>query len=257
MFRKRQRQMDNTAAASINLPRPVSSPTIHNHAPSEAARIFAWALVVFIGLVVAWFFVLYLISEMGYRNPVRVMGWVLAGVSSLLFATIVIDRTITKFYKMNREYAVQLEELRLEQSRHLALTTGAPALPSKRLTAEQIRLFENLALVMQRAYQDLADSKGAGYQGGSDKRPWSKRSVLAMEPPRHGKMPDSKATEIREWLAANEVIIGPSQSDQINTELYPTWADFRALLEEKFNMPVKVYKGPSSPTDSRYVPIDV
>jgi hypothetical protein len=249
--------MDNTAAASINLPRPVSSPTIHNHAPSEAGRIFAWAVVYLIAALIGWFFLLYLLREMGARNPVESIGWFLFGAAGLLIVSIAVDKVATKHAALKREFLLQLEEIRLEQSRNLALTAGAPALPSKRLTAEQIRLFENLALVMQKAYQDLADSKGAGYQGGSDKRPWSKRSVLAMEPPRHGKMPDSKATEIREWLAANEVIIGPSQSDQINTELYPTWADFRALLEEKFNMPVKVYKGPSSPTDSRYVPIDV
>lgn len=251
MFKKKQVQ--NTAAIPTGIPRPAPAQTVHNHAPSEAGRILAQWFVYLVLAVIGWFFIRYLVSQMGYRNPDEALGWFLFGGIALLIVTWAIDRTFIKYRKMSLDYQVVIEEIRAEAARSKALTAGSPAPTNGRLTGEQKRLYENLALVMQKAYQDLVDSQGVGYQGGGDKRPWSKRAVLAMEPPRHGKMPESQATKIREWLVEHKVIVGDPQNDQINTEAYPAFEDFLALLHEKFNMPVVVHKAFPSSTGDGYL----
>jgi hypothetical protein len=259
MFKKRQIRNENTAALPIDLPRPAPAQTVHNYAPSEAGRIFAKWIVWALSAGLSWLFLRYLIVEgLQYRNPERFIAYFLFGGAGLLILSYAADRTFTKWRQMEWNYRLQLAEIQAETARSLSLTAGAPALPAERLTGEQKRLFENLALVMRQAYQDYAE-KG-NYQGGGDKRPWSKRSILAMTPPRYGKMPDSKTGDIRAWLVSHQVIVGEAQSDQINTELYPAWADFMALLEEEFNMPVRVGMGGGpSPTSliGRYTNIDI
>jgi hypothetical protein len=251
--RPKKERVENVAAAA-NLPKPPQHQTVINHAPSEVGKIFAKWIVCVLSAIILWYFLLYLVEEMGYRDPVRVMGWVLVGTAGLIILTAAIYFGGTRLLLIIRDTVIQVVEInanaRVESARHNALTAGAPALPAKRLTAEQMRFFENLALVMQQAYQDLADSKGVGYQGGSDKRPWSKRSVLAMDPPRYGKMPDSKAADIRTWLAEHGVIIGNPQNDQINTELYPTFADFQTLLKEEFDMSIVVRTNKALPSST-------
>jgi hypothetical protein len=112
---------------------------------------------------------------------------------------------------------------------------------------------------MRQAYQDIADEV-APYRGGNVQRPWSRNAVIAMPPPPyHGKMPQGHAIRVREWLEKHQVIVGESQADQVNVELYPNWESFRALLEDKFNMPIVVQsqKALPYPTDRGYVPIDI
>lgn len=253
IFGHPKRKKVENAAAAAGLPLLPQHQTVIHHAPSEAGKIFAKWLVGFLTAVITWYFLLYLIEEMDYRDPVRVIGNALFGLIVLAILTAAVYFAGTRLLLIIRDTVVQVAEInanaRVEAARSRALTAGAPTPSGGRLTGEQKRLYENLALVMQKGYQDLADSKGAGYQGGSDRRPWSKRAVLAMDPPRYGKMPDSKATDIREWLAGHNVIVGDPQSDQINTALYPAFADFLALLQEEFNLPVVVrtQKAPPSP----------
>jgi hypothetical protein len=236
MFKNRKRQMDNTAAASINLPRPASSPTIHNHAPSEAGKIFAWALVVFIGLVVAWFFILYLISEMGYRNPVRVMGWVLVGVSSLILVTVAVDRTITKMYGMKREYDLRLEEIRADRDRSLALTAAQPRPGESRLTGEDSKFAALLSIVMSEAYRHLDE---AGQYAKSDVKPWSRTPNQGRQIPGFKDVVTFKmAGDVRQWLTQEGVI----KRDEVNLERYPSFAHFEKLLEAEFYTPIQVNK---------------
>lgn len=259
MFKKRQRQMNNAATAAMPMqpPRPSPERVVYTQPARPYAAIIITLFVCAVALgPVVWVFGVFLLDQAGFKKPERAMAEILI---LLVFALPVLGYfTWLASGLLNRWFA-HSEEMRrmdLEAMRYTTITAGAPALPNGRLTGEQKRLFENLALVMEQAYRDYADSDEAGYVGNTQ-RPWSKRSVLAMDPPRYGKMPDSKATDIRKWLVEHNVIVGEPGFDQINAELYPDWAAFRALLEEEFNLPVVVQKALPSPTAGGYVPIDI
>lgn len=258
MFKNRKRQMGNAAAAAMPMQnaRPSERVVYTQPARPYASIIFAlFACLVMLGPVI-WFFGVFLLGQADYKEPERAMAegllLIMVGLPVLAYLTWLISGVLGKVLA----HKEAMRQMDLEAMRYTTLAVGAPTQAAGRLTGEQKRLYENLALVMEQAYRDWVDSDETGYQGGSDTRPWSKRSVLAMEPPRYGRMPDSKATDIRKWLAQHEVIVGDPQNDQINIKKYPTLADFQALLNDKFNMPVVVQKALPSPAGSGYVPID-
>lgn len=258
MFKKRQRQMGNAAAAAMPMPaRPSPERVIYTQPARPYASIIFTLFVCAVALgPVVWVFGVFLLGQAGFKKPERAMAEILLlivlGLPVLAYVSWLVSGVLNKVLA----HKETMRQMDLDAMRYTSIATGAPALSAGRLTGEQKRLYENLALVMEQAYRDYADSGEIGYQGGSDKRPWSKRSVLAMKPPRYGKMPDSKADTIRKWLAERQVIIGDPQNDQINIEEYPTLSDFMALLQNEFNLPV-VIKALPYPTDRGYVPIDI
>lgn len=259
MWKKKRVKPENTAAAVPGIPRPQPQ-MVHNHGPNWTGLAVVGFICLIILLYIIWHFLLYVVEETtGARNPVKAVGEGGAWLIGALIAAWVISKIIKIVIDWDLERNRIKAHADIESTRNIALTAGAPTPVSSRLTGEQKRLCENLALVMRKAYQDLADSQEVGYQGGSDMRPWSKRAVLAMDPPRYGKMPDSKATDIRRWLAERGVIVGDPQNDQVNTALYPTFADFQALLHGEFELPVvmRTRKALPSPASSGYMVMDI
>jgi hypothetical protein len=240
MFKKRQRQMDNTAAASVNLPRPVSSPTIHNHAPSEAARIFAWAVVYLIGALIGWFFLLYLLREMGARNPVEAIGWFLFGSAGLLIVSIAVDKVATKHAALKREFLLQLEEIRADRDRSLALTASQPLPNESRLTEEDSKFAALLRTVMAEAYKHL-DEKGQ--YGAKEAKPWVRRANAGKMIPGFDKpVTELMAGQVGHWLKSKGVIDVNGIINIDEKRGYPTLAHFVALLESEFYVPIQVNK---------------
>ena len=256
MFKNRKRQMNNAAAPAMPMqPARPAERVIYTQPARPYAAIIATLFLCAVALgPVVWVFGVFLLGQAGFKKPERAMAEILLlivlGLPVLAYLSWLVSGVLNKVLA----HKETMRQMDLEAMRYTSITAGAPALPAGRLTGEQKRLFENLALVMDQAYRDYADSDEMGYTG-SAQRPWSKRAVLAMEPPRHGRMPDSKATDIRKWLAERNVIVGMAGFDQINAADFPTWADFRALLEEEFNLPVVVGKALPSPTGG-YVPIE-
>lgn len=242
-------------SAALAIPE-VGNTNIHNHGTAWPAII---ATSVFCGvalLPVGWGVLYFLLDRAGFKNPEQALASgiliLVVGLPVLYYGSYLLERIPRMIIRERGEIKLRLAEIEAEKARATSLTAAAPALPNERLTEEEKKLFENLAIVMEQAYRDLVE-KRAPYKGGNVPRPWSKASVLSLNPPRHGRMSFMKATTVREWLVAHQVIEGDHQKDQINTEKFPALADFRALLHNEFNMSVVV----QSPTGNGYAPIDI
>lgn len=261
MLGRRKRKMDNTATTTMPMgPRPPTPERVVYTQPSRPYVGIIFTLFVCIVALgpIAWIFGVFVLGQAGFKKPERAMAELLLLVTVALPLLAYVTWLVSGILNKVLSYKERMKMMDLEAMRYTNFTAGSPALPNGRLTGEQKRLFENLALVMEQAYRDYADSGEMGYSGNTQ-RPWSKRSVLSMDPPRYGRMPDSKATDIRKWLVEHGVLIGEPGFDQINTDLFLAWSDFRALLEEEFNLPVVVQtqKALPSPTNQGYVPIDI
>jgi hypothetical protein len=239
---------------AMDPPRPQTQ-IVHNHSTPWGSIILVGFLCFLLFLPVLWMIGVFILSQAGVRQPARALAngiiYLAFGLPLLALVSWIVSNAVPKILDCYFAHQERMKELDAEQVATRALTAGAPALPNERLTEEDKRLFENLAMVMEQAYRDYATH--GSYRNGNVQRPWSKAAVLALDPPRHGRMPERKATQIREWLAEKRVIIGEPQQDQINHLKYPTWSDFRALLEDEFNMPVVV--APPSYDSSGYVHI--
>lgn len=231
----KRRQLKNQAAA-IDMPRPVSSPTIHNHAPSEAGKILAqWFVYLILG-VIGWFLLLYLLREMGAKNPVEALGWFVFGSAGLLVVSIAVDKVVTKHAKMKREFLLQLEEIRADRDRSLALTASQPLPNESRLTEEDSKFAALLRIVMAEAYKHLDE---VGQYTKADVKPWSRTPNQGRQIPGFkDTVTFDMAGKVRAWLTQEGVI----RRDEINQERYPTFAHFESLLEERYYTPIRVNK---------------
>jgi hypothetical protein len=254
-----KRKLNNTSVAMMPAPPSPQGPQLVSGPP--------WVGIIIVGFLcfvalapLTWWAGVFLFEQAGFRQPERALAelLIMAGIILPILAVVALiaERILARIH-VHQQAMAQID---LEAKRLTTLAAGAPALPDGRLTEEQKRLFEHLAVVMRQAYQDIAD-KVAPYPNGNVQRPWSRNAVIDMPPlPRHGKMPERQAIKVREWLEFHNVIVGDLQSDQVNEALYPTWEDFRALLEEKFNMTIRLTLTPGhSPTGliGRYDDIDV
>lgn len=234
----KKKQMNNAAAGMMPPPSPVGPQVVYTRQPHPGGLFLIRFLCAVALAPLAWWGGVFVFEQAGFKKPEQALAELLILVLIVLPLLVGVAWGVSKLLDQIHAHRQAMAQIELEARRYSSLTAGAPALPDGRLTDEEKRLFENLCVVMEQAYRDLAQS---GPYGSNDKRPWSKRSVLSMPaPPRHGRMPDNQATKIREWLVEYGVVIGDPQSDQINTLVYPTWQDFRALVEEQFNMAVKV-----------------
>lgn len=246
-------------SAAVAIPE-VGSTNIHNHSTAWPAIIATGFVCGVVLLPISWYVGVFLLDRAGFKEPERGLasGILIAGIAlpALYLGSWILERIPRVIIREWGAIKLSLAEIEAERERSRSLTAGAPALPNERLTDEEKKLFENLAIVMEQAYRDLVE-KRAPYKGGNIPRPWSKASVLSLQPPRYGRMSFMKATTVREWLVEHQVIIGDHQKDQINIDKFPTWADFQALLHNEFNMPV-VVNAPQSPSlIGRYVDIDI
>lgn len=233
---KRKQKMENGAA--LSLPRPVSSPTIHNHAPSEAGRIFAWAIVYFVGGIIGWFFLLYLVEEMGYRNPVRVIAYWLFGSVGLIVLSIAVYNGVTRILIKYWDYQLQVEEIRAETARSLSLMAAQPRPGESRLTDEDSKFAALLRIVMDEAYRHIYRNPNEVNQyTKGDTKPWSRTPNHKRQIPGFSEgVSFEMAGKVREWLTKEGVI----RRDEVNLERYPTFKHFESLLEEKFYIPIQV-----------------
>lgn len=250
---RKQQESSTVLAEKIPVPmaRPAGPNIVHHHGISWASIILIAFFCLIITFPLLWLAGIFLLDRAGIRDPEQTLAEsiiiLVIGLPVLLLLAWAGSQVLERYFR-HREVMKQLE---IEQASVRALTAGAPALADGRLTDEDKRLFENLAVVMEMAYNDL---KRGPYKGGNTRRPWSKASVLSLDPPRYGRMPYSKAALVREWLAQHQVITGEPQDDQVNTTRFPTWADFRAMLENEFNMPVVA--APASGGSNGYVHLD-
>ncbi|MGH7273994.1 MAG: hypothetical protein ACREIQ_06050 [Nitrospiria bacterium] len=253
------RSKKSQAAVVVNPAPPPEPRIVHNHGINWGLVILTGFACLVVALLLLWWIGVFLLTQAGVRNPERTLASAIItlaiGLPVLWLAAWLISGAVVTFLDRFYGHRETMRRLDLESLRYRALTAGNPAPGNYRLTDDQKRLFETLCIVMERAYRDYARS--GFYRNGNVSRPWSKQAIVTMPPPpRHGPLPYSQVTKIREWLAHRNIIIGAAQSDQINIMKFPTWEDFRALIEDEFNLPVVVGRALPYPGHSGYEPIE-
>lgn len=241
MFKKRNIKQQNTAI--LDTPRPVASPTIHNHAPSEAGKIFAWAIVYLIGGVIGWYFLLHLIESLGYKNPVRVMAYFLFGSAGLIILSIAFYNAVTRILKEYFAYQLQVEEIRAETARSLSLMAAQPRPGESRLTEEDSKFAALLRVVMDEAYRHIYRNPNEISQySRNEAKPWTRRAntgrvISGFSEP----VTEAMASRVAPWLSEKGVI-DKSGAVDISDRGYPSFAHFEALLEREYYTPIQVQK---------------
>lgn len=236
MFKTKRAKAENVAAAVPGVPRPQPQTVIHQ-APSEVGKIFAWAVVIVVSVPLAWYFVVYLVEEMGYRQPERTAAFTLAGLGGLLL----VSRLLTPFFSAGRDLIIQIAEIRESAKVEIArLSVQAAAQPrpgESRLTEEDSLFCALLRVVMDEAYRHIYRDKDKVQQyTKSDTKPWSREPNNGRTIPGVGEVSFKMAGKVREWLTQEGVI----RKDEVNLERFPTFAHFEQLLEEKYYTPVQV-----------------
>lgn len=240
MFKTKQRKAENTAAAVPGIPRPPQ--TIINNQASEAAVILAKGFLALILAPALWWFLLYVVREMGSRNPVRDVGYTFFGFLALLAIAYAIHLSGTHFFRLWTNYNLAALEIKAEMARHHALTAAQPRPGESRLTEEDRKFCALLRIVMEEGYRHL---EAVGQYAKSDVKPWSRTpNQKRVIPGFKGEVSFAMAGSVRGWLG-NEGVI--NSRDEINTKRFPTFAHFEALLEERYYTPIKVQKA-LSPT---------
>jgi hypothetical protein len=237
MFKPKRAKAENVAAGVAGIPRPVQPQTIHNHAPSEVGRIFAWATVYGVGGVIGWQFLLYLVAEMGYKKPVATLGWILFGLASLLAVSFVANH----FILIIRDAVIQVTEIReaarVEEARYKSLAAAQPLPGESRLTEEDSRFAALLRVVMQEAYAHLHE---VGQYAHNEAKPWARRANSGRTIPGFKEpVTEAMASRVSTWLLDKAVI---DKKGNINDRGYPSFAHFVTLLEEEFYTPIQVQK---------------
>jgi hypothetical protein len=235
MFGRKRKQLENQAAV-IDLPRPSS--TIHNHAPSEAGKILAQWFVYLVLAVIGWFFLLYLVEEMGYRNPVRVMAYFLFGSAGLIILSIAFYNAVTRTLGRYWDFQLQLEEIKADRDRSLALTASQPLPNESRLTKEDAKFAALLRIAMAEAYKHLDE---VGQYGPKEAKPWSRRACKGvMVPGFSDPVTEDMASRVSTWLISKGVIDKNGTINDDRERGYPTLAHFVALLESEFYVSIQV-----------------
>lgn len=248
MFKPKRVEAKNAAAIPAGIPRSQPQTVIHN-APSDAAKIFAWAVVILVSVPIAWYFLVYLFEAMEYRKPEREAAFSLVGLAVLLILTRFFGDVAERLYRARAEYNLAALEIttaaRVEEARLLTLHASQPRPGESRLTEEDSLFCALLRVVMGEAYQHIYREPGQVQQyTKSDVKPWSRESNNGREIPGIGEVSFKMAGKVRDWLTKKGVI----RKDEVNLERYRTMAHFEKLLEDRFYTPIQVNGKPLSPT---------
>lgn len=235
-------QAENAAAIPAAIPQ---TQTVINHAPSEAGKVLARGLTGLIVFFTGWQFAVYLVGEMGYRQPVRVLGWGLFGLAGLAALVAMVHFGGTHFFLLYANYQLRAKEIDAETARSFALTAAQPRPGESRLTAEDSKFCALLRIVMDEAYRHVYREKDKVLQyTKGETKPWSRTPNQGRQIPGiEGEVSFDMAGNVRRWLTQEGVI----RKDEINLERFPTFAHFEKILEARFYTPVQVNGRPLSP----------
>lgn len=240
MFKPKQAKAKNAAAIPVGIPRPQPQTVIHN-APSDAAKIFAWAVVILVSVPIAWYFIVYLVEQMGDKKPERTAAFTLAGLACLL----ILSRLATPFLSAIRDLIVQIveikEDAKVEIARQGTMKAALPLPGESRLTREDSKFAALLRVVMEEAYRHLyEDGDEAQQYGYNEAKPWSRRANAGRIIPGFEQEPvtEQMASQVSTWLLDKGVI---DKKGNVNVDRgYPSLAHFIILLEREYYTPIQV-----------------
>lgn len=209
------------------MPRSGTTQHIHNHSPNPAISIVAIAVVVLIGIFLAWHAGIYLLDLAGAHRPKETMAQIIIwGVPLLLIGWLL---TLWGEHILDRvfEHNEAMEDKRTEQLRYKQLMLKS-AVTDTRATGEDARLNALILAIMMDSYDHLARNN-TKYFGANEKKPWSRRQAGAQVLVSMGEtepVGETMGVRARAWLEEREIIV----NDQVNLDRYPNLASVQRLL---------------------------
>lgn len=257
------RNFRNAAAATIENPQPSKTMIINQNEPGKAGSILALGAIALVFGFVLWHAALYVLDEMGFRNPVAALGWGVFYLVIILALVWLPAKAMEKIVAMGlsawkearqaeNETKIQLERIRLQLAQSTTIGTT-------RTLEGDSRKADIIQAILALAY-DFIETYERNFTH-NDAKPWTWSTAKGLEV--NGQpITESEARQIKYWLQQMGFVNG----DQVALSKYPDMNAVNKQLRMTFELPI-VYKPrpalslpngslPSPGEDRGYVPID-
>lgn len=242
-----RKEQQSAIALQGKLPPPSS--TVHHHARSYGADIFAGFLCG-VGLLIVIIWLIYFFgAEMGVKNPIGEVGRFFVnliqlglGMWGLFFFGGKVLKPILATWKevqlSKQEAQIQLERIKQQQAQ-------AQPIGNSRSFGPDVRKALIIQTVMNNAYNFIEkEDRNFTYR---DRWPWARRQIVGMVI--DGKpITELEAGKVSGWLQG----LGIIKEDQVNLEQYPDMNAINRRLRQEYDMPI--IRGLPYSTDNNYLP---
>lgn len=206
--------------------RPPHIAHTHVHEASQAAPIFARAIIAFVAVLLTWPVGVFLLDRAGVHRPDQALAQIILWGLGLSFTAWLATHWLESIFDRWFEHREIMADKLTEQLHHKQLMLRS-AVMDTRTMGDEARLSALILAIMLQAYEYLAKNKTTYFRGQS--RPWSRRQaglqVLASLNEREP-VGEAMAQKAKAWLEAREIII----DEQVNLDRYPNLASIQRLL---------------------------
>jgi len=198
----------------------------HNHydSPNYGEMAMAGLVVVVAVAVLVWFGGLYVLSQMGVKNPSHVLSESLVVGGLLFIIYFVLSRIAEKYVDKLFLHKQKMADREVAIAEYNARMKRSESVDKREVSDNQRRFNRVVEYIIEEAYSKKE-------YGWNDARIWARRNakgiVLANEQSPIG---EAMATRVRQWLVDNRVIVGKPGKENINYKQYPDIASVTRLL---------------------------